>query len=295
MNLPKQVEIVDVGPRDGLQNIQTLVPTEQKVKLINGLTGAGVRRMEATSFVHPKWVPQLADAEQVLAQIVRPEGARFMALIPNLKGYERAKASGAVSEVALVVAASETMNQKNVNMLIEASLEHCRIIIDRAKSDGISVRGSIGTAFGCPYEGLVPVQPVLNITQQLFDMGADEVMFADTIGCANPAQVYDLFVRVKDRWPEQPVAAHFHDTRHLALANALAAVQAGVRIFDASVGGLGGCPFTPKGAGNVATERLVFMFHEMGIQTGIDYNGLLEVSEFARSLKQPESGGSVCS
>jgi hydroxymethylglutaryl-CoA lyase len=288
MNLPKTVQIVDVGPRDGLQNIQTLVPTEQKVKLINGLTKAGVMRIEATSFVHPKWVPQLADAEQVLAQIGRPPGMRCIALIPNVRGYDRAHASGAVDEVALVIAASETMNHKNVNMSIQASLEQCQIIIDRAKSDGIAVRGSIATAFGCPYEGPVPASKVLELTQQLFDMGADEVMFADTIGCANPAQVYDLFARVKDWWPDRAVAAHFHDTRHLALANALAALLAGVDIYDASIGGLGGCPFTPKGAGNVATERLVFMMHEMGIETGVDYHALLEVAAVAGSLKPLE-------
>lgn len=284
MNLPKRVQIVDVGPRDGLQNIQALVPTEKKVELINGLTRAGIRRMEATSFVHPRWVPQLSDAEQVLAQIERPAGARFMALIPNQRGYDRAKASGRVDEVALVVTASETMNQKNVNMTIEASLRAFGTIIKQAKADGMGVRGSIGTAFGCPFEGSVPVGQVLTIAQRLFDMGADEVMFADTIGCANPAQVYDLFSRVKDRWPDRAVAAHFHDTRHLALANALAALQTGVEIYDASVGGLGGCPFTPQGAGNVATERLVFMLHEMGIETGIDYDALLEVAEFSQSL-----------
>jgi hydroxymethylglutaryl-CoA lyase len=294
MNLPKRVQIVDVGPRDGLQNIQALVPTEKKVQLINGLTRAGVRRMEATSFVHPKWVPQLADAEHVLAQIKRPDGARFMALIPNQRGYDRAKASGGVDEVALVVAASETMNQKNVNMSIDASLRAFGTIIERAKSDGIAVRGSIGTAFGCPYEGPVPVEQVLKMTERFFDMGADEVMFADTIGCANPAQVHDLFSRVKDRWPDQPIAAHFHDTRHLALANAFAALQTGVDIYDASVGGLGGCPFTPKGAGNAATEKLVFMLHEMGIETGIDYETLLEVAEFAKSLRQPEPVESLC-
>jgi hydroxymethylglutaryl-CoA lyase len=294
MNLPKRVEIVDVAARDGLQNIQTTVPTEQKVELINGLTRAGVKRLEATSFVHPQWVPQLADAEQVLKEIERPEATRFMVLIPNLKGYERAKACGGLTEVALVVAASETMNHTNVNMSIAASLEQFRTIIERAKADGIGVRGSIGTAFGCPYEGRVLLEQVLTMTRQLWHLGCDEVMFADTIGCANPLQVYDLFSRVKDQWPDRPVAAHFHDTRRLALANALAALQAGVDIYDASVGGLGGCPFTPKGAGNAATERLVFMLHEMGIETGIDYSALMEVAHFARRLSPPAEAESVC-
>jgi hydroxymethylglutaryl-CoA lyase len=286
MNFPKRVQIVDVGPRDGLQNIQTTVPTEQKVALINGLTRAGVKRIEATSFVHPKWVPQLADAEQVLAQVERPAGVKLMALIPNVRGYDRAKSSRGVDEVALVVTASETMNQRNVNMTIDDSLGQFQAIIERAKSDGVGVRGSIGTAFGCPYEGYVPPERVVEIAEHLFAIGADEVMLADTIGCANPAQVYDLFSRVKDRWPDRPIAAHFHDTRHLALANALAALQAGVDIYDASVGGLGGCPFTPTGAGNAATERLVFMLHEMGVETGIDYAALQEVAEFAGGLKQ---------
>jgi hydroxymethylglutaryl-CoA lyase len=284
MNYPKKVQIVDVGPRDGLQNIQTTVPTASKVKLINGLTQAGVRRVEATSFVHPRWVPQLGDAEHVLAQIERPPGAHFMALIPNVKGYERARDSVGVDEVALVVAASETMNRKNVNMSMAESLKQFGAIIERAKSDGITVRGSIGTAFGCPYEGTVPPARVLKVAEQLWSMGSDEVMLADTIGCANPAQVYDLLARVKDRWPDRPVAAHFHDTQHMALANALAALQTGVDIYDASVGGLGGCPFTPAGAGNAATERLVFMLQEMGIETGIDYEALLEVARFAKSL-----------
>lgn len=286
MNYPKKVQIVDVAPRDGLQNIATTIPTALKVKLINGLTRAGVRRVEATSFVHPRWVPQLSDAEAVLAQVERPAGTRLMALIPNVKGYERAKASGGVDEVALVVAASETMNQKNVNMSIADSLKQLQAIIDRARADGLMVRGSIGTAFGCPYEGTVPADRVLSLAEQLWAMGVDEVMLADTIGCANPAQVYDLLARVKDRWPERKVAAHFHDTRHMALANTVAALQAGVDIYDASVGGLGGCPFTPKGAGNAATERMVFMIHEMGIETGINYEALLEVAEFARSLSQ---------
>lgn len=283
---PKKVEIVDVAPRDGLQNIQTIVPTDQKVRLIDGLTRAGIRRQEVTSFVHPKWVPQLADAEQVLAGIQQSAETRMMALIPNIRGYERAKASGRVKEVAFVVAASETMNRKNVNMSVDESLKEFAAIAERAKTDGFFVRGSIGTAFGCPYEGRVPVDRVLAIVRQLWQMGADEVMLADTIGCANPAQVYDLFAQAKDRWSERPIAAHFHDTNHLGLANALAALQAGIDIFDTSVGGLGGCPFAPNGAGNAATEKLVFMLHEMGVETGINYQRLLEVAEFAKSLKK---------
>ncbi|MCZ6624280.1 MAG: hydroxymethylglutaryl-CoA lyase [Deltaproteobacteria bacterium] len=289
MRIPKRVEIVDVAPRDGLQNIAAEIPTERKIELINALASTGVPRIEATSFSHPKWVPQLRDAEQVLEGIDRSRGTRLMVLIPNMRGYERARqCAGLIHEVAVVISATETMNRNNVNASIAESMGQFAQIAEQAKKDGLRVRGSIAVAFVCPFEGPTPPEQSLRLADEFFHMGMDEVLFADTIGRANPSQVYGLLRRAGGRWPEEPLAAHFHDTYHMALANTFAALQAGVTIFDASVGGLGGCPFTPNGAGNVATEKLLFMMHEMSIETGIDYDGLLKVAGFAQTLKQPE-------
>ncbi len=282
--LPEAVEIVDVGPRDGLQNLAVEVPTSQKVELIHKLIWAGIRRIEVTSFVHPKVIPQLKDAEEVLSRLEVPEGTRLMALIPNEKGYERARRCPALTDITLVVAATEALNQKNVGMSVVESLRQFELIIARAKADGLWVRGIISASFGCPYEGRVPVGRVMEIAETLFDMGSDEVTFADTIGCANPVQTGDLLTRACQRWPARALSVHFHDTRHMALVNAYAALQAGITIFDASIGGLGGCPFSPGATGNVATEKLVLMFHEMGIRTGIDYERLLACAELARTI-----------
>lgn len=289
MRVPNQVEIVDVAPRDGLQNITAEIPTAQKIELINGLAHVGVRRIEATSFSHPNWVPQLRDAEQVLAEIDRSRRTRIMVLLPNMRGYERARqCAGLIDEVAVVISATETMNRKNVNASIAGSMAEFAQIAEQAKKEGLRVRGSIGVAFVCPYEGQTPREQTLRLAEEFFQMGVDEVLFADTIGRANPLQVHDLLLRARAQWPEEPIGVHFHDTYHMALANTVAALQAGVRIFDASVGGLGGCPFTPKGAGNVATEKLVFMLHEMGIETGIDYEGLLKITGLTGRFNRPE-------
>ncbi|MFQ5849533.1 MAG: hydroxymethylglutaryl-CoA lyase [Candidatus Binatia bacterium] len=294
MQVPKRVEIVDVAPRDGLQNIAAEIPTKLKIELINGLVHAGVPRIEATSFSHPKWVPQLRDAEQVLAEIDRSKGTRLMVLIPNMRGYERARqCAGLIHEVAMVISATETMNRKNVNASIEESMGQFTEIAEQAKKDRLFVRGSVGVAFVCPFEGPTPVEQSLQLADEFFHMGVDEVMFADTIGQASPRQVYELLRRAREQWPEQRLAVHFHDTYEMALANILAALQTGVEIFDASVGGLGGCPFTPKAAGNVATEKLLLMLHDMAIETGIDYGGLLKVAGFAQSLKHPAASQSV--
>ena len=290
MRIPKQVEIVDVAPRDGLQNLATAVPTEQKIKLVNELVHAGVPRIEATSFSHPKWVPQLRDAGEVLSEIDRSRATRLMVLIPNMRGYERARRyAGLIDEVAVVISATETMNRRNVNASIAESMRQFGQIAEQAKKDGLRTRGSIAVAFVCPFEGTTPAEQPLRLAEEFVQMGMDEILFADTIGRANPPQVADLLNRARERWPEEPLAVHFHDTYHMALANTLSALQAGVAIFDASVGGLGGCPFMPKAAGNVATERLLFMLHEMGIETGIDYDALLKAAAFAKSLKQPDT------
>ena len=290
MRIPKKVEIVDVAPRDGLQNLAITVPTEQKIKLVNELVHAGVPRIEATSFSHPKWVPQLRDAGEVLAEIDRSRATRLMVLIPNMRGYERARRyAGLIDEVAVVISATETMNRRNVNASIAESMRQFGQIAEQAKKDGLRTRGSIAVAFVCPFEGTTPAEQPLRLAKEFVQMGMDEILFADTIGRANPPQVADLLNRAMERWPEEPLAVHFHDTYHMALANTLSALQAGVAIFDASVGGLGGCPFMPKAAGNVATERLLFMLHEMGIETGIDYDALLKAAAFAKSLKQPDT------
>jgi hydroxymethylglutaryl-CoA lyase len=284
LSLPKRVTIVDVSPRDGLQSEPVFVPTEKKIELIDALISAGVPRIEVTSFVSSKWVPQLADAEQVLAAISRNNGTSFQVLIPNEKGYDRARETRLFSEITVVVAATETLNRKNVNMSIADSMRQVEKIFTKAKADNVRIRGSIGVAFVCPYEGLVDAEGPASIADQFFKLGADEVALADTLGAAAPDHVYDLFARIKDRWPGKSMAGHFHDTHQLALANVLAAMQAGADVFDSSVGGLGGCQFTTGATGNVATERVVYMLNGMSIETGIDYELLLEVSRTAQAI-----------
>jgi hydroxymethylglutaryl-CoA lyase len=284
VTLPKRVTIVDVSPRDGLQSELVFVPTSKKIELINRLASAGIPKIEVTSFVSPKWVPQLADAEEVLAGINHHDGTSFQVLIPNEQGYERARRTRLLKEITFVVAASESLNRRNVNMSISDSMRQFAVIASQARQDGVRVRGTIGVAFVCPYEGRVPVDQTAGITDQFFNLGADEVALADTIGKATPDHVYELFARVRDKWPDLPVAGHFHDTQQLALANIFAAMQAGADTFDSSVGGLGGCQFTSGATGNIASERVVYLLKGMGIETGIDYEALLEVSRFARSM-----------
>ncbi len=287
LNLPRRVTIVDVSPRDGLQSEPVFVPTERKIELIKRLISAGVPKIELTSFASPKWIPQLADAEQVISSINQDGGTSFQVLIPNERGYDRARRTGLVKEIGVVVAATETLNRKNVNMSIADSMRQFGVIVEKAKADGIRVRGSIGVAFVCPYEGRVPCEQPLRIADQFFKLGADEVALADTLGAATPDHIYELFARVKNLWPDKPLAGHFHDTQHLALANILAALQAGVDTFDSSVGELGGCTFTMGAKGNVATERAVYMLQGMGIETGINYERLVETATFARALVRP--------
>jgi hydroxymethylglutaryl-CoA lyase len=275
---------MDVSPRDGLQSEAVFVPTEKKIGLINKLIAAGVRHIEATSFVSPKWVPQMADAEAVFAAVGSQEGVTIEVLVPNEKVYDRAKATGLLKEVGFIVGATESLNQKNVNMSVADSMRQFAAIAEKAKTDGVNVRGTIGVSFVCPYEGRVPIERTLALASEYFNLGADEVCIADTVGRATPDHVYELFARVRDRWPDKPLAGHFHDTHQHALANTFAALQAGVAIFDAAVGNLGGCQFAKGATGNVATERVVYLLNGMGIETGIDYDRLLEAARFARSL-----------
>lgn len=273
MNLPKKVEIIEVGPRDGLQNEANFIPTKQKVALINALNKTGIKRMEAVSFVHPVYVPQMKDAKEVLNGIEKLPGIQYMALIPNEKGYELARENG-VKALSLVVGASNSFNQKNVKMSREESMQKMESVVLKAKAEGLFIRYNISTSFWCPYEGKVDENIVLEMAKKIDKLEVDEIVICDTIGRANPKQVYSLFQEVNGLQPKAVISAHFHDTYGLALANITAAMQAGIARFDASIGGLGGCPFAPGAAGNVATEDVVFMLHEMGIETGVDPQAL---------------------
>ncbi len=283
MNLPSSVKVSEVVTRDGFQSEAQTIPTDQKVGLINKLSTTGLRRIEITSFVHPRFVPQLADAEEVYRRIERPTGVEFIALVPNLKGAERAVACG-VKEINVVFSASEAHNRSNVRMSVAESLENVGKIVELAQEYGIKVNGALATAFGCPFEGAVTVQQVMRLVKEYLAMGVASVSFADTTGMANPKQVYDLVSRILDRWPDQEFSLHFHNTRGTGLANVVAGLQAGITSYDASLGGLGGCPFAPGAMGNICTEDLVHMLHEMGIKTGIDLDKLIAVARYLQEL-----------
>jgi hydroxymethylglutaryl-CoA lyase len=280
-SLPSKARIREVGPRDGFQNEPEVLDTPQKVALIDCLSGTGLRRIEVTSFVRPDVIPQLADAEDVLRSISRREGVSYTVLIPNERGLERGlelmRAAGArlFDEVNLFLSASETHNRKNVNRSVEESLSGLESVITRASEEGLRCEGVISVSFGCPYEGEVPVERVLGIAERLAAAGCEEVAFGDTTGMANPLQVREFFEQARERLGEVELTAHFHNTRGQGLANVLAALEGGVDSFESSFGELGGCP-VPRGAtGNIATEDLVSMLHEMGVETGIDLERLL--------------------
>lgn len=285
----EQVIVNDVGPRDGLQNESTSVTPEDRVRLINSLLDAGVRSIEAASFVSPKAVPKMANADQVFAAL-NQEAADFSALVPNLKGYELAKKAGARS-VAVVLSATETMNQKNINMSLDQTISVCKEIVAQALRDGITPRSYLSVAVECPYEGMVEEQVIEGLSAMMFEAGAKEVIVADTIGAANPAQVKSLFTRLVSAFGATTISGHFHDTRAMALANTWQALECGIRKFDASIAGLGGCPFAPGASGNLATEDLVLMLNDAGFDTGIDLNKLLRSVELTGQLVQHPVGG----
>jgi hydroxymethylglutaryl-CoA lyase len=289
MNLPAKVTIVEAGPRDGLQNEARHVPSEEKVRLIEALAETGIARIEATSFVHPKWIPQLADADEVLASVRRRPGVSYAALVPNLKGLERAVAAK-VDEAVLFLSASEGHSKANINKTIAEALETYRPVAAAAKRAGLRARGAISTAFGCPFDGDVDPGAVARIARELHDMGCDEVAVCDTVGYANPRQVEEVVGRVAAEVPIERIALHFHDTRGTALANILAGLQAGVTVFDGAVGGLGGCPYAGGATGNVATEDMVNMLEEMGVATGVDLDRLIACAKLATGLvgRSPE-------
>lgn len=275
----KNVQIVEVGPRDGLQNEKEIVPVQAKIELINKLTATGLTRVEATSFVNPRWIPQLADAEEVLQGILRPQGVRFSALVPNLRGLERAAATG-LTEIALFMSASESHNQKNINKSIEDTFPILREVAREALTLGLRVRGYVSTVFGCPYEGSVPLVNSQRVTDALLEMGVYEVSLGDTIGVATPKQVHEVMGAIVKDVTTERLAGHFHDTRGTGLANVVAALQEGIRTFDSSVGGLGGCPYAPGAAGNISTEDLVYMLHGMDYETGVNLALLTEAGAY---------------
>jgi hydroxymethylglutaryl-CoA lyase len=283
-HLPRRVTIVEVGPRDGLQNEQGVVSTADKVQFINLLSETGLPVIEATSFVSPKAVPQLGDAGLVMAAIKRSPGVRYTALVPNRTGMERALAAG-VDEVAVFTGASESFVRHNINTSIAGSIENFRPVVEMAREAGVRVRGYISTVFGCPYEGPVAPDAVLRVADRLVELGVDELSLGDTIGVATPDQVIEVVDLLSRRMPLERLAMHFHDTRGTALANVLVALQMGISIFDSSAGGLGGCPYAPGASGNLATEDLLYMLRGLGVETGVDLEAVVRASHFLARVR----------
>ncbi|WP_456278424.1 hydroxymethylglutaryl-CoA lyase [Bacillus sp. AK128] len=286
MYLPKEVTMIEVGPRDGLQNDASIVPTSIKIEFIKALKGAGIKEMELTSFVSPKWVPQMSDASEIVRAIT--DSARNIVLTPNRKGVDRALEENCQS-VAFFVGVSNSFNLKNINKTTAESLAELQPIISDLKEQDKFVRACISTSFYCPYEGKVKIQDVISLCSSFVEAGVDELSVADTIGMASPNESYELFSALKEHFPDVLLTAHFHDTRGMALANVFASLQAGINRFDSSAGGLGGCPFAKGATGNVSTEDVVFMLHQMGIQTGIDIRGI----KAAVKLIQPHISRSI--
>ena len=279
MNLPKRVRIVEVGPRDGLQNERREVPTEIKLELIERLADAGLPAVEATAFVSPKWIPQMADHTEVLERIRRKPGVDYPVLTPNLKGFESARAAGA-TEVAIFGAASEAFSKKNINCSIAESLERFKPVANAARAANIKVRGYISCVVGCPYEGEIAPQKVADVAGALFDMGCYELSLGDTIGVGTPAKTQAMIEACAKRVPVAKLAGHYHDTYGQALANIYASLELGVATFDSSVAGLGGCPYAAGASGNVATEDVVYLLDGLGIQTGIDLDRVVSIGEW---------------
>ncbi|MBC8730849.1 hydroxymethylglutaryl-CoA lyase [Paraburkholderia sp. UCT2] len=279
MALPKQVKIVEVGPRDGLQNEKEFVSTATKIELINRLSAAGFRNVEAASFVSPKWVPQMADGADVMAGIERRDGTIYSVLTPNLRGFEGALAARA-DEIVIFGAASEAFSQKNINCSIAESIERFAPVAAAAKQHKLRIRGSVSCALGCPYQGEVPVASVVDVVKRFAALGCDEIDIADTIGVGTPKRTREVFEAVTDVFPREHLSGHFHDTYGQALANIYAALLEGVEIFHASVAGLGGCPYAKGATGNVATEDVLYLMNGLGIETGIDLAQVVEIGDF---------------
>jgi len=292
MNLPRKVRIVEVGPRDGLQNEPQSVPAAVKIELIQRLADAGLTSVEATAFVSPKWVPQMADHAEVMAGLRRRAGVAYPVLVPNLQGFEAARDAGA-EEIAVFAAASETFSRKNINCSIAESFTRFVPVVRAARASRMRVRGYISCVAGCPYEGVIKPQAVAAVAEKLYDMGCYEISLGDTIGVGTPGKIRSLVETVARRVPVRRLAGHYHDTYGQALANVYASLQAGVRIFDSSIAGLGGCPYAKGATGNVATEDIVYMLNGLGIRTGIDLSALLRAGAFICGQLAREPGSKV--
>lgn len=280
---PPKVNIVEVGPRDGLQNESKIISTNDKILFIEKLAASGLKQIEVTSFVSPKAIPQLADAKEVTNRLKSNPGLTYSALVPNIKGLERAIESG-IKRIAVFTAASETFTKKNINMSIKESLETFEPVIETALKAGMSIRGYVSTCFVCPYEGEIKKEKVLEVTKELLDMGVYEVSLGDTIGKASPKDVFETIGFVLKSIPKEKIALHFHDTYGAALANVMAGLELGITTFDSSAGGLGGCPYAPGASGNLATEDLVYLLDGMGIESGVDLEKLAEASLFMQKI-----------
>jgi hydroxymethylglutaryl-CoA lyase len=292
MAMPTHVRIVEVGPRDGLQNEKTAIATADKIALIDRLSATGLRTIEATSFVSPKWVPQLADAADVFRGIHRVAGVAYPVLVPNEQGYDRARAVGA-NEVAVFTAASEAFNQRNINASIDESIERFRPVLERANHDGVRVRGYVSTVLGCPYQGAVPVADVVRVAQRLHALGCYEISLGDTIGVGTPGKAREMLRAVAGVVPMAALAVHFHDTYGQALSNLLACLEEGVAVIDSAVSGTGGCPYAKGASGNVASEDVVYMLHGLGIETGIDLAALADTGRWLATLLGRQNGSKV--
>jgi hydroxymethylglutaryl-CoA lyase len=279
MQFPESVKIVEVAPRDGLQNEKEFIPTEVKVELVNRLANAGFQNVESASFVSPKWVPQMADGAAVMAAITRRPGTIYSVLTPNLRGFHDAAQAG-VDEVVIFGAASEAFSQRNINCSIAESIARFEPVADAAKRAGLRLRGSISCALDCPYQGPTPVEAVVDVVQRMQALGCDEIDVADTIGTGTPGRVGHVFRAVGEVIDLKQVSGHFHDTYGQALANIMAALEAGVTIFHASVAGLGGCPYAKGATGNVATEDVLYLMHGLGIRTGIDLDAVVDIGQW---------------
>jgi hydroxymethylglutaryl-CoA lyase len=289
MSLPRQVRIVEVGPRDGLQNEKGEVPTALKLELIERLADAGLRAIEATAFVSPKWIPQMADHTEVLERIRRKPGVSYPVLTPNLKGYEAAKAAGA-TEVAVFGAASEAFSRKNINCSIAESLERFRPVVEKASKENIKVRGYISCVVACPYEGEIAPRKVAEVAGALYDMGCYEISLGDTIGAATPGKTQAMIEACMTRVPAEKLAGHYHDTYGQALANIYASLELGVATFDSSVSGLGGCPYAKGASGNVATEDVLYMLEGLGIETGVDLAKVVAIGSWISTVLKRNPG-----
>ena len=277
--LPDRVHVVEVGPRDGLQNESQTIATEKKAEFIRLLGAAGLKEIEVASFVHPKWVPQLADADSLIPRLKPIPGVRYSGLVPNMKGLDRAIAAG-LHRIAVFTAASETFNRKNINVGVDESIALYKPVVARAIHVGLSVRGYVSTCFVCPFEGQIAKEKVLRVTEALFDLGVDEVSIGDTIGAATPKDVEETGGHLLSRFPADKLAMHFHDTYGMAIANVYQSLRMGLTKFDSSAGGLGGCPYAPGASGNVATEDLIYLFDRLGIETGVSLGGVRRASHF---------------